>query len=119
MDTVDTKNCFEPEDGEKIIEIELERLRTFRNHPFKVRMDDEMVRLMESIKKYGIITPLVVRPIPEGAYEIIAGHRRKAAAEKLGYQQPHAEKFIIIMDILMSDAEEEDDPFEGNEFMTS
>lgn len=46
MDTVDTKNCFEPEEGEKIIEIEMERLRTFRNHPFKVRMDDEMVRLI-------------------------------------------------------------------------
>lgn len=95
---MDTKKCFEPEEGEKIIEIELERLRTFRNHPFKVRMDDEMVRLMESIKKYGIITPLVVRPIPEGAYEIIAGHRRKAAAEKLGYR-----KVPVIIRVMADD----------------
>lgn len=87
MDTVNTKNDMKPEKGEKIIEIELERLRTFKNHPFKVKMDDEMIRLSASIEKYGIITPLIVRPIPEGVYEIIAGHRRKAAAEKLGYRK--------------------------------
>ena len=78
MDTV----ASVPEDGEKIIEIQLERLRTFRNHPFKVRMDQEMIRLSASVEKYGIINPLIVRPIPDGVYEIISGHRRKAAAEK-------------------------------------
>ena len=52
-------------DGEKIIEIQLERLRTFKNHPFKVRMDPEMIRLSASVEKYGIINPLIVRPIQE------------------------------------------------------
>ena len=45
MDTVDTRSASVPEDGEKIIEIQLERLRTFKNHPFKIRMDQEMIRL--------------------------------------------------------------------------
>ena len=87
MDTVDTRNASVPEDGEKIIEIQLERLRTFKNHPFKVRMDPEMIRLSASVEKYGIINPLIVRPIPDGVYEIISGHRRKAAAEKFGYRK--------------------------------
>ena len=76
MDTVDTRSASVPEDGEKIIEIQLERLRTFKNHPFKVRMDQEMIRLSASVEKYGIINPLIVRPIPDGVYEIISGHRR-------------------------------------------
>ena len=82
MDTVDTRSASVPEDGEKIIEIQLERLRTFKNHPFKVWMDQEMIRLSASVEKYGIINSLIVRPIPDGVYEIISGHRRKAAAEK-------------------------------------
>ena len=56
MDTVDTRSTSVPEDGEKIIEIQLERLRTFKNHPFKVRMDPEMIRLSASVEKYGIRT---------------------------------------------------------------
>lgn len=51
MDTVDTRSASVPEDGEKIIEIQLERLRTFKNHPFKVRMDQEMIRLSASVEK--------------------------------------------------------------------
>ena len=61
MDTVDTRSASVPEDGEKIIEIQLERLRTFKNHPFKVRMDQEMIRLSASVEKYGIINPLYDR----------------------------------------------------------
>lgn len=72
---------------EKVIEIELERLRSFSNHPFKVQADSQMIELQESIEKYGILNPLIVRPIPEGVYEIISGHRRKYAAEKLGYRK--------------------------------
>lgn len=60
---------------EKIVEIELERLRTFVNHPFHVEMDGQMKELQDSIKKYGIITPIIVRPRKEGFYEIISGHR--------------------------------------------
>lgn len=73
--------------GEKIVEIELERLRSFTNHPFKVQADSQMIELQDSIKKYGVLNPLIVRPKVEGYYEIISGHRRKYAAEKLGYKR--------------------------------
>ena len=72
---------------EKVVEIEIERLRDFKNHPFKVQADSQMKELQESIKKYGILNPLIVRPRPEGFYEIISGHRRKYAAERLGYKK--------------------------------
>lgn len=72
---------------EKIVEIELERLRVFANHPFHVEMDSQMKELQESIEKYGIITPVIVRPRKEGYYEIISGHRRVYAAKKLGYRK--------------------------------
>ena len=74
------------EADEKVVEIELERLRSFANHPFKVQADSQMIELQDSIRKYGILNPLIVRPRPEGVYEIISGHRRKFAAEKLGYR---------------------------------
>ena len=70
---------------EKVVEISLERLRPFENHPFKVREDDAMERLMESIERYGIMNPLIVMPTTEGFYRIISGHRRKYCAEKIGY----------------------------------
>lgn len=72
---------------EKVVEIELERLRSFANHPFKVQADSQMIELQDSIKKCGILNPLFVRPRPEGVYEIISGHRRKFAAEQLGYRK--------------------------------
>ena len=53
---------------ERVVEIEMERLREFRNHPFKVKADQQMLQLMESIGQYGILNPLIVRPIPEGVY---------------------------------------------------
>ena len=75
------------EADEKVVEIERERLRSFTNHPFKVQADSQMIELQDSIRKYGILNPLIVRPRPEGVYEIISGHRRKFAAEKLGYRK--------------------------------
>ena len=69
---------------EKIISIEIERLKDFKDHPFRVRSDRDMQKLLASIKQYGILSPLIVRPIPEGVYEIISGHRRKYAAQQLG-----------------------------------
>jgi hypothetical protein len=64
-------NVNEIEPDEKIVEIEMERLREFRNHPFKVQADAQMLQLIESISKYGVMNPLIVRPLPEGVYEII------------------------------------------------
>ena len=66
---------------EKVVEIEMERLRTFTNHPFKVIGDSQMIELQDSIKKYGVLNPLIVRSRKEGYYEIISGHRKKYAAE--------------------------------------
>lgn len=73
------------EEKEKIIEIEIERLRDFKEHPFQVKDDEEMRQLKNSISEYGVLNPLIVRPRPEGVYEIISGHRRKYASQKLGY----------------------------------
>ena len=72
---------------EKVVEIEMERLRTFTNHPFKVIGDSQMIELQDSIKKYGVLNPLIVWPRKEGYYKIISGHRRKYAAERLGYKK--------------------------------
>ena len=83
---------------ERVVEIELERLRGFVNHPFKVQADSQMIELQESIKKYGILNPLIVRPRQDGTYEIISGHRRKFAAEKIGYR-----KVPVIIRVLKDD----------------
>ena len=84
---------------EKVVEIEVERLRPFNSHPFKVVEDDQMLMLMDSIKKYGVLTPLIIRPVPEGFYEIISGHRRHYAAKKLGYRK------VPVIIRVMKDAE--------------
>ena len=83
---------------EKVVEIEMERLRTFTNHPFKVIGDSQMIELQDSIKKYGGLNPLIVRPRKEGYYEIISGHRRKYAAERLGYK-----KIPVIIRMMQDD----------------
>ena len=70
---------------EKVVEIEIERLHDFKNHPFKVQADSQMKELQDSISKYGILNPLIVRSRPEGFYEVISGHRRKYAAMELKY----------------------------------
>lgn len=80
------KQLFHP-GVEKVVEIGLERLRPFENHPFKVKEDEAMAQLMESIERYGIMNPLIVMPTREGVYQIVSGHRRKYCAEKLGYTQ--------------------------------
>lgn len=66
--------------GERIISIPIEELHDFENHPFHVRMDDEMQKLVSSVKENGVLSPLLVRPSKSGkGYEIVAGHRRKTA----------------------------------------
>lgn len=80
------RQLFHPE-SEKVVEIGLERLRPFKNHPFKVKEDEAMAQLMESIERYGIMNPLIVMPTREGVYQIVSGHRRKYCAEKLGNTQ--------------------------------
>lgn len=58
-----------------------EKISDFPNHPFKVRMDQSMVELEDSVKKHGVLVPSLVRPMPDGGYQMVSGHRRKRAAE--------------------------------------
>ena len=71
---------------ERVKEIPLTELHPFRNHPFKIQNNDEMKRLIDSIKKFGTLTPALARPMPEGGYELISGHRRLAACQVLGIE---------------------------------
>lgn len=67
---------------EKVVEIEIERLRDFKNHPFKVQADSQMKELQESIKKYGILNPLIVRPRPEAVYIKGRSGKNRRSVEK-------------------------------------
>ncbi len=69
---------------ERIVELPLDELHPFKNHPFQVRDDEDMQRTVDSIKEYGVLTPGIARPAPAGGYEIVAGHRRKYACELAG-----------------------------------
>ena len=71
---------------ERVKDIPLTELYPFKDHPFKIQNDDEMKRLMESIQKFGTLTPALARPLPEGGYELISGHRRLAACQVLGIE---------------------------------
>lgn len=66
---------------ETVRDIPLEEISDFPNHPFKVRMDASMMEMVDSVKQYGVLVPALVRPKPEGGYEMIAGHRRRMASE--------------------------------------
>ncbi len=70
--------------GEQIIHAKLEDLHTFKGHPFRVLDDEKMEETAESIGRYGVLVPGIVRPRACGGYEIIAGHRRKRGSEKAG-----------------------------------
>lgn len=69
---------------EKIIEIPLTELHPFKNHPFKVQNDEAMLETIESVRLFGVLTPAIVRPDPQGGYELVAGHRRCRASEIAG-----------------------------------
>ena len=71
---------------ERVKDIPLTELHPFKDHPFKIQNDDEMKRLIESIQKFGTLTPALARPLPEGGYELISGHRRLAACQVLGIE---------------------------------
>ena len=71
---------------EKIQILPLTELHPFRNHPFQVRDDDEMDKMVDSVKEYGVMTPVIVRPRKDGGYEIVAGHRRCHASQRAGVE---------------------------------
>lgn len=64
-----------------VIDLPAAEISDFPDHPFKVRMDEEMEQLVESIKERGVLSPVLVRPMPDGSYQMVSGHRRKRAAE--------------------------------------
>ena len=70
--------------AEKVIEIPIHKIEDFPNHPFQVRNDEEMMNLIDSVAKSGVIAPALVRPKEDGSYEMIAGHRRKYACLQNG-----------------------------------
>ena len=74
-----------------IYDIPIELIDDFPDHPFKVRDDEDMMQLVESVKERGIITPVTLRPKEDGRYEIVSGHRRKKACELAGFETLKAE----------------------------
>ena len=75
------------ENAEKVEEIDISKISNFPEHPFKVVNDDKMQEMVKSVKKYGVILPVIVRPKEDGTYEMISGHRRKRACELAGVKQ--------------------------------
>ena len=73
--------------AEKVQEINISDISNFPEHPFKVNDDDKMQEMVKSIKEYGVILPVIVRPKEDGTYEMISGHRRKRACELAGVKQ--------------------------------
>ena len=71
---------------ERVKNIPLDKLHPFKNHPFKILNNEEMERMIESIRKVGTITPALARPLPDSGYELISGHRRLAACQVLGIE---------------------------------
>lgn len=78
---------WQEEQQQTVIHIPLRQLKAFPNHPFQVREDGEFEELVKSIATHGVIHPAVARPVGEDCYELISGHRRKAACEALGYAE--------------------------------
>lgn len=75
------------EKAEKVEEIDISKISNFPDHPFKVVNDDKMEDMVKSVKEYGVILPVIVRPKEDGTYEMISGHRRKMACELAGMKQ--------------------------------
>ena len=80
---------------EKIVSIPIDKISDFKDHPFHVTMDEDMLKLIDSIKENGILIPALVRPKADGTYEMISGHRRKYAMSHIGLK----EMKVIIRDL--------------------
>ena len=83
-DIFSTEESRQEQQREQVQEIPIGELFPFKNHPFKVLDDESMQRTVESVEQYGVLSPLIARPRPEGGYEIISGHRRQHAAQLAG-----------------------------------
>ena len=85
-DIFSTEESRQEEQREQVQQIPIGELFPFKNHPFKVLDDDSMSDTVESVKQYGVLSPLIARPRPKGGYEIISGPRRQHAAELAGLE---------------------------------
>ena len=85
-DLFSTEEKRQEEQREQVQQIPIDALHPFTNHPFKVLDDEAMTRTVKSIAQYGVLSPLIARPRPEGGYEIISGHRRQFAAKMAGLE---------------------------------
>lgn len=85
-DIFSTEESRQEEKREQVQQIPIAELFPFKNHPFKVLDDESMQRTVESVEQYGVLSPLIARPRPEGGYEIISGHRRQHAAQLAGLE---------------------------------
>ena len=83
-DIFSTEESRQEQQREQVQQIPIGELFPFKNHPFKVLDDESMQRTVESVEQYGVLSPLIARPRPEGGYEIISGHRRQYAAKLAG-----------------------------------
>ena len=83
-DIFSTEESRQEQQREQVQQIPIGELFPFKNHPFKVLDDESMRRTVESVEQYGVLSPLIARPRPEGGYEIISGHRRQHAAQLAG-----------------------------------
>ena len=83
-DIFSTEDSRQEQQREQVQQIPIGELFPFKNHPFKVLDDESMQRTVESVEQYGVLSPLIARPRPEGGYEIISGHRRQHAAQLAG-----------------------------------
>ncbi len=99
-----SKQLETQDDANRIVYLPTDKLRTFAEHPYKIIDNDEMASLVESIKTQGVLTPIVVRPMENGEYEIVSGHRRVFACNKLGIFEVPAvvreltrEEAIVVM----------------------
>ena len=83
-DIFSTEESRQEQQREQVQQIPIGELFPFKNHPFKVLDDESMQRTVESVEQYGVLSPLIARPRPEGGYEIISGHRRDYCAKVVG-----------------------------------
>lgn len=91
---------------ERLTEIPLEKIRDFPDHPYQVKDDENMTELVESVKTYGLLQPVLVRPLEDGTFEMVSGHRRKRAFELAGFEKiparvkelTHDEAILMMVD---------------------
>lgn len=99
-DLFSTQEERDNEKREYVKAIPLDQISDFPNHPFKVRMDEKMMEMIESVREYGVLSPAVVRPKEDGTYEMIAGHRRKLASQ----MAEHSDMPCIVRDLTDEEA---------------